>query len=158
MHTSRLSTHRTAIVLAAVVFAATALVASGTKASSSPKETNPPSLNRMEHQAHRYLAEAQQEQSRALNQREHQAHLSEIRQEEALQKLAPAGSQHEHQAHRHTKKVAPASGTVVSPTRTNQCALVLAEAWRNRLHFSDAYETYLLRQPPCSPMSGSGRD
>lgn len=151
MHTSRHSTHRTAIVLAAVVLAATALVTSGTRASSSPKETNPPSLNRMEHQAHRYLAEAQQEQSRALNQREHQAHLSEIRQEEARQKSVPAGSQHEHQAHRHTK-VAPASRAVVLPTRTNQCALVLAEAWRDRLHFSDAYETYLLRQPPCSPL------
>lgn len=152
MHTSRLSTRRPAIFFAAAVFAATALVASGTKASSSPTETSHPSLNRMEHQAHRYLAEAQQEQSRASNRREHQAHLSEIRQEEALQRLAPAGSQHEHQAHRHTKKVAPARRTVVLRTRTNQCALVLAEAWRNRLYFSDAYETYLLRQPPCSPL------
>jgi hypothetical protein len=153
MRTRRLSTHRTVVVLTTVVVMAIGLVASGIQASSSPKETSPPSLNRMEHQAHQALAEAQQEQARILNQREHQAHqaLAEAQQEQAR------AFDHEHQAHRGVKRVVPASRTVVPPARRNQCALMLERAWRDRRHFSDAYDTYLLRQPPCSSVVVAGR-
>lgn len=121
MSTTR-TTHRTAVVFTAAALMAAGLVVSGSQASSSPKEPAAPALNRMEHEARRHLPEVRREQARILNQREHLAHRDVV---ETV--TANAG-----------------------PTPTDPCAFRLAEAWRDLGHFSDGYESYLLRQPPCS--------
>jgi hypothetical protein len=122
MHTRRLSTRRTALVIAAAA-AATGLVATASQASSSPTETSGPALNRMEHEALRYLSEAREEQAQVLNPREHLG-LRDV-EEGSAEAAAPT-------------------------TRVDPCSARLAQAWQDLGHFSDGYESYLLRQPPCS--------
>ena len=132
MNTRRLSTRTIAVFLAAAFFVAIVLVASGNRASSAPKDADEPALNRMEHQAQQYLSEAHEAYARALNQREHRADQD-------------------------VDESAPASGTVVpTPPALNACSARLAQAWRDLGHFSDGYETYLLRQPPCSSVTIRG--
>jgi hypothetical protein len=117
----QLSSASPIVVGLAAVVASTGLLLAGMQVSSAAvepiREVNP-----MEHAAHRYLAEAQQEQERVLNRREHLAQRDVIN---------------------------GAAGSISGGA--DPCSLRLARAWRALGHFSDGYETYLLHHSPvCS--------
>ena len=136
MLTSRPITHRTVTAAAAAtLLAASGLIAWADQANSAAELTRPETLNRMEHEAHRYLSEVRQEQARSLNPREHLAHRD-------LAGAEPATA----------ANAASASTPTLGP-----CASTLARAWQQLGHFSDGYESYLLRQAPCSTTSGTNR-
>jgi hypothetical protein len=61
------------LAVAAVLVSATSF-AFGAGQPPAAKDGSRPGLNRMEHEAHRYLGEITKEQTRALNPREHLAH------------------------------------------------------------------------------------
>jgi hypothetical protein len=95
-----------------------------------------PGLNRMEHEAHRYLGEIRKEQTRALNPREHLAHRDV---DERVTIVKPG-------EHLGRKPTTTASATVTPAA----CSAALANAWQRLGHYSDGYERYLLRHAPCA--------
>lgn len=125
MRTRRLSIQGTVIVFVVAVVASIGLATSGIQASPTTNDTGPPSLNRMEHEAHRSLYDTRREQAQTLN-------------------------PYEHLGLRDVNEAARVNRLPVSTNRLNRCAVGLAQAWRDLGHFSDGYESYLLRQPPCS--------
>lgn len=88
---------------------------------SSEEPTRTPTWNAMEHEAHRSMAEAGQEQARVLNPREHEAH-------------------------RPASVISTAGRTVgASP-----CSQALSAAWEKLGHFSDGMETWMLSTAVCT--------
>jgi hypothetical protein len=120
MNAHRRTAHRIIASAAGIVAAAGVLAAAGGNDSTSASEAAPRPWNRMEHEAHRSLAEARQEQARLLNPREHEGHRP------------------------------PLAAGVVPVDRIDPCTARLAQAWEELGHFSDGFETYLLKQAPCA--------
>lgn len=120
MNARRGTVRRVVVASSAAGLATAGLLAVGVNAGSSASVA-PPSWSRMEHRAHQFAVDAQQEQARVLNPREHEGH-----------------------------RQAATSGTVPATDQVESCTDRLARAWAELGHFSDGYATYLLRQPPCS--------
>jgi hypothetical protein len=131
MRTSRPTSHRTTTVAVAVLVGVAGLIGFTDLGNSAIETAQPSALDGREHEAHRYLTEARKEQERVLNPREHLAH-------------------------RDVEKAPSGAGTGAPARSLDPCAVTLQRAWQRLGHFSDGYESYLLRQPPCSPSSTSG--
>lgn len=123
MNTHRRTTRFATIVCASVGSAGLLIV--GAQVGFPAQDAATSSFNPLEHEARRFLVEARQEQERVLN---------------------PG----EHLARRDLAEDVTATASTEPTSPVDPCSARLAQAWRDLGHFSDAYETYLLTQPPCA--------